>query len=62
MNRTEAIENVHKAINDLFGIRPGISTNEAKEALRQLREDIDLMLRLIDEMEAMGVPPDARLS
>ena len=61
MNRNEAVENVHKAINDLFGVRPGLSTREAKKALKQLREDIDFMLKLIDQMEAMGVSPDAQL-
>ena len=28
--KEQALTNVHKAINDLFGIRPSLSTNEAR--------------------------------
>lgn len=61
MDKEQAAENVHKALNELFGIRPVLTTREARELLNQFRQDIDIMLALVGEMEKMGVPPDFRV-
>ena len=61
MDKKQAAENVHKAINDLFAIRPSISTREARALLKQFQQDIDIMLEMVDVMEKLGVPPDSRV-
>lgn len=60
MDKKQATENVQKALNDLFGIRPVLTPREARELLKQFQTDIDIMLAMVDEMEKMGVPPDFR--
>lgn len=61
MDTKQAAANVHKALNDLFAIRPGLTTREARTLLEQFKQDIEIMLDQVDRMEAMGVPPDFRL-
>ena len=50
MDKKQATENVQKALNDLFGIRPALMLREARELLKQFQTDIDIMLAMVDEM------------
>lgn len=58
MNIEQATASVHRAINDLFAIRPLLSPREARALLNQFKLEIDIMLAMVDEMEKMGVPLD----
>lgn len=61
LTKAKATTNVQDALNDLFAIRPALTPREARKLLEEFKRDLDIMLDRIDEMEAMGVPPDFRL-
>jgi hypothetical protein len=47
----QAVKNIQKAINDLFGVQPKLSVPEAKKIMTQLMQDIDIILINIDWMQ-----------
>lgn len=51
MNRSEAIDNVTKALDGLFAVRPKIDVPDAKRILEKVKRDIDIMLINIEWMQ-----------
>jgi hypothetical protein len=43
MDKEQAVKNIHKAINDLFAIRPKLTAPEAKKIMDQLAADIEII-------------------